>query len=66
MAASRGVAVGYGMSHALAAWTGWRAIVTPGSILLAVSISMGTGMVSGLFPARRAAFLDPIAALRHE
>jgi putative ABC transport system permease protein len=61
-----GVAVGFGMSHLLAAWTGWPAIITWASILLAVSISMGTGIVSGLFPARRAALLDPIAALRHE
>jgi putative ABC transport system permease protein len=61
-----GVGAGYAMSHVLAAWTGWEAIITWRSILLALSISIGTGIVSGLFPAQRAAKLDPIRALRHE
>ena len=45
---------------------GWDAIVTASSIILAVGISVAVGVVSGIFPARRAALLEPVAALRHE
>lgn len=61
-----GVLVGVGLVQVLILFTGWSAAITPGSILLALSISMAVGIVSGIFPARRAAGLDPITALRHE
>jgi putative ABC transport system permease protein len=41
-------------------------VVTPYSLLLALGISMGTGIIFGLYPAARASKLDPILALRHE
>ncbi len=45
---------------------GHQTIVTPQSVLLAFGISVGVGILFGVYPARRAALMDPIEALRHE
>lgn len=41
-------------------------MVAPWSIIAAFGISVGVGVLFGLYPARRAAMMDPIEALRHE
>jgi putative ABC transport system permease protein len=43
-----------------------RTAITPSSIVLSFSISVAVGVLFGLYPARRAALMDPIDALRHE
>jgi putative ABC transport system permease protein len=61
-----GAAVGMGSAVVMRATFGWNTIVGPDSILLAVAFSGTVGVVFGVWPARRAAALDPIAALRFE
>jgi putative ABC transport system permease protein len=61
-----GVLMGLGIARAIAASAGWPTVVTPWSILLAVGVAVAVGMISGLYPARRAADLDPIESLRYE
>ncbi|MHC4105416.1 MAG: ABC transporter permease, partial [Planctomycetota bacterium] len=43
-----------------------RTVITTGSLILAFGISAGVGIIFGLYPAYRAANMDPIESLRHE
>ncbi|HVH67725.1 MAG TPA: ABC transporter permease [Gemmatimonadales bacterium] len=64
--AAGGVALGIGLAGAVASLTPLPAAVAPWSILVGVMLGAGVGVVAGVYPASRAARLDPIAALRHE
>jgi putative ABC transport system permease protein len=61
-----GIALGIGIAEIVAAYAGWPTVVTPKSILLSTGVSVAVGITAGLFPAIRAANLNPIEALRYE
>jgi putative ABC transport system permease protein len=61
-----GMLLGIVVAGLLARLAGWQTFVTWESLVLAFGFSAGVGLLFGLWPARSAARLDPIEALRHE
>jgi putative ABC transport system permease protein len=61
-----GVAVGAATSSVLRRSFGWEAAIDVSAILVAFAFAAAVGVLFGVWPARRAAVLDPITALRYE
>jgi putative ABC transport system permease protein len=61
-----GLAVGVGGAQLLAHFTGWSTSVPVQAVALAIGFSAAVGVFFGFYPARKAAALDPIQALRYE
>jgi putative ABC transport system permease protein len=61
-----GVAGGWLSTRLMSDMAGWQTAVSTGSVLLALAFSVGIGLFFGIWPAQRAARLDPIDALRYE
>jgi len=61
-----GIAFGYSLANIIAAAAGWPTDVTTTSIVVAFGVSVGIGLLFGIYPAVQAAKLDPIEAIRYE
>ena len=66
MGGTIGILFGLGSSYLITQTLGWPVLISPIVIVIAVLFSMAVGVFFGFYPARKAAQLDPIQALRYE
>ena len=61
-----GILIGFIMTQVISSYANWKTIIEVGSIMLSFGVSVSVGIIFGIYPARKAAMLDPIESLRYE
>jgi putative ABC transport system permease protein len=61
-----GIGIGFGVSYAVQRVMQWSAVVTPSAVAISFGVAAAIGVFFGFYPARKAARLNPIDALRYE
>ena len=61
-----GVGVGVGAAQLVGRIAGWRTLISPGSLIVALGTALVVGLFFGYYPARRAARLPPAVAMRYD
>ncbi len=61
-----GIIVGYIMTSLISRYAEWNTIISPTAVILAFIVSVATGLLFGIYPAKQAADKDPIESLRYE
>ncbi|CAM2011480.1 ABC transporter permease [Acanthopleuribacter pedis] len=61
-----GLVIGFAIAEGISLYSGWSVAWSPGVVLPAIAVCAAVGLIFGIYPAVKAAQLDPIQALRHD